>query len=47
VRELLEKGRGSAYDPVVLDSFFRLLREDGEELLDLVARASAIDPSSR
>jgi HD-GYP domain-containing protein (c-di-GMP phosphodiesterase class II) len=47
VRELLEKGRGSAYDPLVLDSFFRLLRDEGEGLLDLVARAPAIDPSSQ
>jgi HD-GYP domain-containing protein (c-di-GMP phosphodiesterase class II) len=39
VCELLEKGRGSAYDPVVLDAFLRLLREEGEELLDLVRRA--------
>lgn len=47
MRELLEKGRGSAYDPVVLDTFFRLLRDEGEDLLDLVARAPVIDPSPR
>jgi HD-GYP domain-containing protein (c-di-GMP phosphodiesterase class II) len=44
VRDLLEKGRGGAYDPHVLDAFFRLLRDEGDELLDLVARGSAIDP---
>jgi HD-GYP domain-containing protein (c-di-GMP phosphodiesterase class II)/CHASE2 domain-containing sensor protein len=44
VRDLLEKGRGSAYDPLVLDAFLRVVRDEGEELLDLVARGTAIDP---
>ena len=39
VRQHLEKGRGNAYDPDVLDLFLRVLDEEGDELIDLVARA--------
>ncbi|MDJ0789598.1 MAG: CHASE2 domain-containing protein [Myxococcota bacterium] len=37
VRELLEKGRGSQFDPDLLDLFLRVLDEEGEEMLALVA----------
>ena len=39
VRQVLEKGRGSAFDPDVVNLFLRVLDEEGDELIDLVARA--------
>jgi len=37
VRELLQKGRGSQFDPRLVDLFFVVLDEQGEEMLELIA----------
>ncbi len=37
VLELLHKGRGTQFDPELLDLFFRVLDEEGDEMLALVA----------
>ncbi len=36
VREILEKARGTHFDPQLLDLFFRVLEEEGDEMLALV-----------
>jgi HD-GYP domain-containing protein (c-di-GMP phosphodiesterase class II)/CHASE2 domain-containing sensor protein len=41
VRSLLAKGRGSHFDPELVDLFLRVLDEDGEEMLALVGAPSA------
>ena len=37
VLELLQKGRGSQFDPHLVDLFFEILDEQGEEMLELIA----------
>jgi len=37
VRELLQKGRGSQFDPRLVDLFFEVLDEQGEEMLELIS----------
>ncbi len=44
VLELLHKGRGTEFDPDVVDLFFRVLDEEGEEMLALVGMEAA-DPA--
>ncbi len=41
VHEILHKGRGVEFDPALLDLFFRVLEEEGEEMLALVAETSS------
>jgi diguanylate cyclase len=36
VRSIMEKGRGSQFDPDLLDLFFAVLDEEGEEMLALI-----------
>ena len=40
VRDLLLKGRSSQFDPDLVDLFFEVLEEQGEEMLELIARSS-------
>ena len=40
VRDLLTKGRGTQFDPDLVDLFFEVLHEQGEEMLELIARSS-------
>ena len=40
VRDLLIKGRGTQFDPVLIDLFFEVLEDQGDEMLALVARSS-------
>jgi CHASE2 domain-containing sensor protein len=37
VRQILEKDRGTHFDPALVDLFFRVLEDEGEEMLALVA----------
>ncbi len=39
-RDLLLKGRGSQFDPELIDLFFEVLEEQGEQMLELIARSS-------
>jgi putative two-component system response regulator len=39
VRQILEKSRGTFFDPALLDLFFEVLEEDGEAMLSLTAGA--------
>lgn len=41
VRELLRKGAGTQFDPALVELFFEVLEEQGEEMLALVARSSS------
>jgi len=40
VRDLLMKGRGTQFDPELVDLFFEVLRDQGDEMLELIARSS-------
>ncbi len=40
VRELLLKGRGTQFDPDLLDLFFEVLDEQGDEMLEMIARSN-------
>ncbi len=40
VRDILVKGRGTQFDPVLVDLFFEVLHEQGDEMLELIARSS-------
>ena len=40
VRDLLVKGRGTQFDPDLVDLFFEVLHEQGDEMLELIARSS-------
>jgi putative two-component system response regulator len=40
VRDLLQKGRGTQFDPELVDLFFEILHEQGDEMLELIARSS-------
>ena len=40
VRDLLVKGRGRQFDPELVDLFFEVLHEQGDEMLELIARTS-------
>lgn len=40
VRDLLVKGRGIQFDPDLVDLFFEVLEEQGDEMLELIARSS-------
>ena len=40
VRDLLYKGRGRQFDPELVDLFFEILEEQGDEMLELIARSS-------
>ncbi|MEM9173840.1 MAG: CHASE2 domain-containing protein [Myxococcota bacterium] len=40
VRDLLVKGRGTQFDPALVDLFFEVLEDQGEEMLELIARSS-------
>jgi putative two-component system response regulator len=40
VRSIMEKGRGSQFDPELLDLFFTVLEEEGEEMLALIRDTS-------
>jgi HD-GYP domain-containing protein (c-di-GMP phosphodiesterase class II)/CHASE2 domain-containing sensor protein len=40
VRSIMEKGRGSQFDPELLDLFFTVLEEEGEEMLALIRNTS-------
>lgn len=40
VRDLMLKGRGTQFDPELVDLFFEVLHEQGEEMLELIARSS-------
>ncbi|MEZ4216636.1 MAG: CHASE2 domain-containing protein [Myxococcota bacterium] len=42
VRAILEKGRGTEFDPAVLDVFLRVLDDEGEELLAMLEGPIAI-----
>ncbi len=42
VRELLRKGRGSAFDPPLVDLFLEILETEGEELRALVSEPSPL-----
>jgi HD-GYP domain-containing protein (c-di-GMP phosphodiesterase class II)/CHASE2 domain-containing sensor protein len=41
VKDILMKGRGTQFDPDLVDLFFEILHEQGEEMLELIARTSA------
>lgn len=41
VRDLLAKGAGTQFDPALVELFFEILEEQGEEMLALVARSTA------
>jgi HD-GYP domain-containing protein (c-di-GMP phosphodiesterase class II) len=41
VRDRLLKGRGTQFDPDLIDLFFEVLEDQGEEMLELVARSSS------
>ncbi len=43
VRDLLRKGAGTQFDPQLVDLFFEILDEQGDEMLALVARSSAAE----
>ena len=40
VRDRLLKGRGSQFEPALVDLFLRILEEEGDELLALIGAAS-------
>lgn len=41
VRDILLKGRGEHFDPDLVDLFFEVLDDQGDEMLELIARTSA------
>lgn len=41
VHEILSKGRGSHFDPALVDLFLKILDEEGEEMLALVQRGNS------
>ena len=41
VRDRLLKGRGTQFDPELVDLFFEVLEDQGDEMLELVARSSS------
>ena len=43
VREILQKDSGVRFEPALVDLFFEILDERGEELLDLIARTTGDD----
>lgn len=43
VREILQKDSGVRFEPTLVDIFFEILDERGEELLDLIARTTGED----
>lgn len=43
VRELLRKGAGTQFDPQLVELFFEILDEQGDEMLALVARSSGAE----
>lgn len=43
VREILQKDSGVRFEPALVDLFFEILDERGEELLDLIARTTGED----
>ncbi len=43
VRDLMVKGRGTQFDPDLIDLFFGILDERGDEMLELIARSSATE----
>jgi HD-GYP domain-containing protein (c-di-GMP phosphodiesterase class II) len=45
VREILAKDRGTHFDPALVDLFLRILDEEGDEMLALVAASAASEPS--
>ena len=40
VRDILTKGRGTQFDPILIDLFFEVLHDEGDEMLALIARSS-------
>lgn len=40
VRDLMMKGRGTQFDPDLVDLFFEILNEQGDEMLELIARST-------
>ncbi|MEZ4331172.1 MAG: CHASE2 domain-containing protein [Myxococcota bacterium] len=40
VRDLIRKGAGNQFDPQLVELFFTILDEQGEEMLDLIARST-------
>lgn len=46
VRELLMKGRGTQFDPELVDLFFEVLEDQGEDMLELISRTSAAEIES-
>ena len=45
VRDLLRKGSGTQFDPQLVELFFEVLDEQGDEMLALVARSSVTEPA--
>ena len=43
VREILQKDSGVRFEPALVDLFFEILDERGEELLDLIARTTGVE----
>ena len=43
VRDLLIKGRGTQFDPELVDLFFEVLHDQGDEMLELIARSCGTD----